>query len=289
METITIPHRPCSPLYLAIETSYPDPEPTPNSTTVSIKAFGINHAEYFLLGKGGGHHGWLGETIQGGCAEKVNVPDGNVVLLEEAGNGINEEGVGGLSWAEVAAIPKNHATAWSVVSQNLEVKAGDRDFVRGVSTAVGTVTLSLAAKSIDLGAEGAILEGPGPSARPKEKGVVFDGVLDLIDNSVLLDSLEIPRRGGRVCQAGLLGGLGRIEVNPFSDMPSGVHLSFFGSFVYGMQWFPLSDVPLAGIVRDVAKGKWDAKPSEVFSFEEIGEAHRHMEEGSAGGKMVVVV
>jgi NADPH2:quinone reductase len=35
-------------------------------------------------------------------------------------------------------------------------------------------------------------------------------------------------------------------------------------------------------------GKLKAKPSSVFGFEEIREAHRVMEAGEAGGKMVVV-
>jgi NADPH:quinone reductase len=337
MKAITIPHRPCLPSSLTIDTSYPDPEPTPNFTSISIKAFGINHAEqYMRLGqwpeshevpgiecvgvasacpsgkfavgaKVAGIMGGLGRTVQGSYAEKVNVPDGNVVLLGEPGTGIDGEGVRRLSWAEVAAVPESYATAWSVISQNLEVKLGDRVLIRGATSALGTAALNLAAKSIgarvwtttrqaarfqtllDLGAEGGELEGPDLSARLREKGLIFDKVLDLIGNTVLLDSLKIPRRGGRVCQAGFLGGLGSIEFNPFTDMPSGVHLSFFGSFVYGTEEFPLSDVPLAGIVRDIAEGKWDARPSRVLKFEEVGEAHKHMEEGSAGGKMVVVV
>lgn len=73
------------------------------------------------------------------------------------------------------------------------------------------------------------------------------------------------------------------------QMASGVHLNFFGSFVFGMPEFPLSDVPLRKIVRAVAEGKFDAKPFKVLKFEEIQEAHRYIEEGLAKGKIVVVV
>jgi NADPH:quinone reductase len=59
--------------------------------------------------------------------------------------------------------------------------------------------------------------------------------------------------------------------------------------VFGTPGFPLSDVPLQDIARQVADGRLEAKPSRVFSFEEIHEAHRIMEAGEAGGKMVVVV
>jgi NADPH:quinone reductase-like Zn-dependent oxidoreductase len=72
-------------------------------------------------------------------------------------------------------------------------------------------------------------------------------------------------------------------------MASGVNLTFFGSFVFGTPGFPLSDVPLKEIARQVQDGRLEAKPSRVFSFEQIHEAHRIMEAGEAGGKMVVVL
>lgn len=58
--------------------------------------------------------------------------------------------------------------------------------------------------------------------------------------------------------------------------------------VFGTPGFPLSDVPLQDIAQDVAAGRLKAKPARVFGFEEIREAHRIMEAGEAGGKMVVV-
>jgi NADPH:quinone reductase-like Zn-dependent oxidoreductase len=72
-------------------------------------------------------------------------------------------------------------------------------------------------------------------------------------------------------------------------MASGVHFSFFGSFVFGQPEFPLSDVPMDEIVKMVADGKFKAEPSRIFKFEEIREAHRVMEASEANGKMVVVV
>lgn len=71
-------------------------------------------------------------------------------------------------------------------------------------------------------------------------------------------------------------------------MASGVYLTFFGSFVFGTPGFPLFDVPLQQIAADAAAGRLDAKPTRVFAFEEIQEAHRVMESSEAGAKMVVV-
>jgi len=70
-------------------------------------------------------------------------------------------------------------------------------------------------------------------------------------------------------------------------MASGVYLTFFASFVFGTPGFPLSDVPLHEIAKKVEQGKFQAKPSRVFRFEDIRETHRLMEANEANGKMVV--
>jgi hypothetical protein len=75
----------------------------------------------------------------------------------------------------------------------------------------------------------------------------------MFPNSVLLDSLAMLRRGGRSCLAGSLGGLAPVpDFNPLLQMSSGVHFSFFGSFVFGTPGFPLSDLPLQQIAADAA-------------------------------------
>jgi hypothetical protein len=75
-----------------------------------------------------------------------------------------------------------------------------------------------------------------------------------------------------------LGGLDPIpDFNPLLQMASGVYLTFFGSFVFGTPGFPLSNVPLQQIAADAAAGRLDVKPTRIFRFEEIREAHRMME------------
>jgi hypothetical protein len=56
-----------------------------------------------------------------------------------------------------------------------------------------------------------------------------------------------------------------------------VHLTFFGSFVFGTQGFSLSDVPLQQIAVDAAAGRLDVKLTRSFRFEEMREAHRAIE------------
>ena len=139
-----------------------------------------------------------------------------------------------------------------------------------------------------LGAARCEIERPDLSTHIAEAKEI-DAVLNLVGKSVLLDSLAMLRRGGRSCLAGFLGGLAPVpDFNPLLQMSSGVHFSFFGSFVFGTPGFPLSDVPLQQIAADAAAGRLDVKPTKIFRFEEIREAHRVMEANEARGKMVVV-
>lgn len=303
----------------------PDPEPMPGQVVIEVKAFGINHAEtYMRKGEWGdvvkisgiecvglaktspdgkftpgqkvaAIMGGMGRTINGSYAEYTCVPASNVVPLETD-----------LAWEELAAIPESYATAWTCLYRNLELAAGQTLVIRGATSALGQAALNIAARAgahviattrsrerfaklQALGAEHVEVEGPGLSCRIRERNPEgCDAVLDLVGNSTLLDSLVMVRRGGHVCQAGFLGGLAALaSFNPLQQMPSGVHLSFFGSFVFGTPEFPLSNVPLQAMVERAGAGIYKAKPAQVFSFEQIQEAHRVIEANKANGKLVV--
>jgi NADPH2:quinone reductase len=302
----------------------PKPEPKLGHVVIQIKAFGINHAEVhmrrgewaeaakvsgiecvglvescpggeFPIGaKVAALMGGLGRTINGSYAEYTNAPVSNVALIESD-----------LSWGELAAIPETYATAWTCLFRNLELAKDQTVVIRGATSSLGQAAVNMAVnagarviattRSRDrfamletLGAERAEIEGAGLSRRiPEAKRI--DAVLDLVGNSTIMDSLAMLRRGGKACLAGWLGGLAPIaDFNPLAQMASGVYLTFFASFVFGTPGFPLSDVPLQDIAREVAAGRLKAKPSRVFGFEEIHEAHRVMEASEAGGKLVVV-
>jgi NADPH:quinone reductase-like Zn-dependent oxidoreductase len=110
----------------------------------------------------------------------------------------------------------------------------------------------------------------------------------LVGNSTTLDSLALLRRGGRACLAGWLDGLAPIaDINPLLQMAGGVYLTFIGSVMFGEPGLPPSDVPLQAISDDVEAGRYRAKPSRVFRFEDIREVHRVMESNEANGKLVV--
>ncbi|MCS3474183.1 zinc-binding alcohol dehydrogenase family protein [Bradyrhizobium elkanii] len=302
----------------------PEPEPKAGYVVIQIMAFGINHAEMhmrrgewaeaapvsgiecvglvkscpggeFPIGaKVAALMGGLGRTINGSYAEYTRAPVSNVALIESD-----------LPWAELAAIPETYATAWTCLFRNLEIEKGQLLVIRGATSSFGQAALKMAVNAgarviattrnrdrfamlEELGAERCELERRDLSkVIPEAKQIA--AVLDLVGNTVMLDSLAMLRRGGRSCLAGWLGGLDPIpDFNPLLQMASGVYLTFFGSFVFGTPGFPLSDVPLRQIAADAAAGRLDVKPTRVFRFEEIREAHRVMEANEAKGKMVVV-
>jgi len=302
----------------------PEPEPKAGHVVIEIKGFGLNHAELHMrrgewaeaapvsgiecvgLVKScpGGEFpvgakvaalmGGLGRTINGSYAEYTRAPATNVALIEVD-----------LPWAELAAIPETYATAWTCLFRNLEIEKGQLLVIRGGTSSFGQAALKMAVNAgvrviattrdrdrwpmlEKLGAERCEIERPDLSKHIAEAKKI-DRVLDLVGNIVLLDSLAMLRRGGRSCLAGFLGGLAPVpDFNPLLQMSSGVHFSFFGSFVFGTPGFPLSDVPLQQIAADAAAGRLDVKPARIFRFEEIREAHRVMEANEARGKMVVV-
>lgn len=308
-----------------VYTEIPKPRPKDGEVVIEVKGFGINHAELhmrrgewaeaaevsgiecvgivdscpggeFPVGaKVAALMGGLGRTINGSYAQYTRVRTANVALIESE-----------LPWSQLAALPETYAVAWTCLFRNLELNAGQTLVLRGATSSFGQAALKMAvAAGANVIATArnpkrfSMLENLGASRVEQERRDLaahiaeskrIDAVLDLVGNSTILDSLDMLRRGGAACLAGWLGGLDPIgDFNPLLRMASGVNLNFFGSFVFGTPGFPLSDVPLQNIARQVADGKLDATPSHVFSFEEIHEAHRIMEAGEAGGKIVVVM
>ncbi|MGH3644000.1 MAG: zinc-binding dehydrogenase, partial [Mycobacterium sp.] len=286
-------------------TDIPKPRPKVGEVVIAVKAFGVNHAEMHMR-RGewaesaevsgiecvglvdacpGGEFpvgarvaalmGGLGRTINGSYAQYTRVGATNVARIDAD-----------LPWSRLAALPETYATAWTCLFRNLELAAGQTVLIRGATSSFGQAAVKLAVgagarviattRSQDqfgvltaLGAVRGEVEGPNLAARlPEAKAV--DAVLDLVGNSTILDSLDLLRRGGRACLAGWLGGLAPIpDFNPLARMASGVHLTFFGSFVFGTPGFPLSDVPLSDIADQVLHGQLDVEPAHILSFDQI--------------------
>jgi NADPH:quinone reductase-like Zn-dependent oxidoreductase len=301
------------------------PIPGDGEVLIRVRAFGVNHAETHM--RKGEWPEWtpisgieaVGEVVEDPSGE---LAEGTKVLTIMGGLGRFRNGSyaeytvaaatnvaaidSELDWTELAAIPESYATAWIALTDNLGLKAGHSLLVRGATSALGQAAVNIAS---DLGARviattrredrAELLRSLGARDVVMETGVIaeqvrelvprgVDRALDLVGNSVLRDSLKAVRVRGRLCQAGFLGGLGPVEdFLPVFDMPSGVQFSFFGSFEVGSEAYPLSAIPFQEIVAKVESGVYTAKPSRVFAFDQIAEAHRVMEASHAAGKLVV--
>ncbi|MDR3468116.1 MAG: zinc-binding dehydrogenase [Xanthobacteraceae bacterium] len=312
------------PEVLAIE-ERPDPEPAPGHVVIDVKAFGLNQAEiYFRKGAWGdvaeisgiecagvvradpqGRFapgqtvvavvGGLGRSLNGSYAEQVRVPASNVAAVTTD-----------LSWEALAAIPESYATAWTALCGILDLRTAQTVLIRGATSALGQAAVNIAAERgarviattrnprrapqlEALGAAAVMVEAPDLATRIRERhpdGI--DAALDIVGHTTILDSLASLRRGGHACLVGFLGGGGPLTMDPIFQMPSGTHLSVFGSaLVTGTPSFPLSEIPFQDIVDRVSAGIYKAQPARVFRFEEIQAAHRLLESHEANGKVVV--
>jgi NADPH:quinone reductase len=312
------------PEVLSIE-DRPTPQMKPGHVLIEVKAFGVNHAEAHMRSgnwpeaapiSGIECVGWvresddprlrsgqkvvalmggMGRTLNGSYAEFTCPPASNVVPIDTQ-----------LPWEQLAAIPESYATAWACLHWNLGISPNQTLLIHGATSALGQAALNIASHAgahviattrnpnripalQGLGAQEILLDEATLSKRIREQHPEgIDRVLELVGNSTLLDSLALVRRDGRLCLAGFLGGLAPLSnFNPLLQMPSGVHFSFFGSFVFGSAAFPLVDVPLQSIVERVESGVYKARPAKVFEFDQIAAAHRLMDSGGANGKLVV--
>jgi NADPH:quinone reductase len=268
-----------------------NPTPGLNDVLINVNAFGLNHADTFMRQ---GFWPFNIPVIGIECAGSVEhdpsgtLEHGTKVIALVGGMARDRNG----SYAEMVSVPSSNVVP-----------------VRGGTSSVGQAAINIA---VDAGAtviattrsaerigllknlcasEVLIDDGNIADQIRTKRPEGIDGVLDLIGNTVLRDSLSSLKAKGRICQIGFLGGLLPVQdFNPIADLPSGVQLSVFGSaFVLGTAAFPISDVPFQDIIAKVERGIYKAKPTQVFAFENIVEAHQVMEANQALGKMVVLV
>ena len=317
---------PGGPEVLAVR-DLPDPVPADGEILIRVRAFGLNHADAYMRSGAWGKVaqvpgiecagtvaadpsgrlavgtpvvailGGMGRTRNGSYAELVTVPAPNVVPVRTS-----------LDWTSLVAIPEVYATAWSALFGNLDLRPGQTVLVRGATSALGQAAVNIAAgagvtvlASTRRADRAGLLRGIGAATvltddgrladQVAGRGLAVDGVLDVVGNTVLRDSLRVVRPRGRVCQVGFLGGLAPVEgFDPLADLPSGVQLSFYGSaFVLGTADFPLAAIPLQEMIDKAEEGTYQARPSRVFGFGDLPGAHQIMEAGTAGGKMVATV
>ncbi|KAJ5605194.1 hypothetical protein N7510_010348 [Penicillium lagena] len=299
----------------------PKPTVRTGEVLIAVKAFGLNHAEMhmrkgewdewnpvtglecvgvveacpgneFRIGETVvGAMGGIGRNRPGGYGEFVAIPATNVIAVQTK-----------LPWEQLAAIPEVYITVWTCLFTILNLQPGETLLIRGATSTLGQAAVKLGVHAgakvsattrrkerFDLlrgmGATETLIEQPGLDTRCSTE---YDKVLNLVGNRFLLESINLTKTGGRMLQAGWLGGLEPVkDFNPMLQMKSGVHFSLFHSKELGTAGFPFSKIPLQSIVEQIEKGEYDAQPSHVFDYTEIRRAHELMDTGNAGGKIVV--
>jgi NADPH2:quinone reductase len=301
----------------------PDPVPGPGWVLIEVRAAGLNRSELHtrlgmaegmifprvlgleatgvVLDCPGGEFevgtqvmammGGMGRQFDGGYAELTCVPARQVIPFTSS-----------LPWSVLGAVPEMLQTAYGSLTVGLDMQPGQTLLIRGATSSVGMAATVLAKR------EGLTVIGttrnPASAGRLRELGVDHvliddgplaatvreivpagvDAALDLVGTPTLMDCLAATRVHGVVCMSGMLSNQWTLpDFYPTGDIPSGVRLTGYTGDATN-----LPPEVLQRFLDDVAAGRATVPIGRVLDLEEIQEAHRIMEAGTAGGKIVVV-
>jgi NADPH:quinone reductase-like Zn-dependent oxidoreductase len=234
----------------------------------------------------------LGESVNGGLAELLDVPAANLLPYPA-----------GLSFAEAAAVPLTFQTAWQMVVDKAAVRPGDTLLVMAASSGVSVAAIQIAklhgarviavtssaakaerARSlgadevIDTSVAGAAGDFVGEAKRLTGKRGV-DAVIEHVGGETFAKCILATRNGGAVVTCGATSG-----PSPQIDLR---HVFFRQIRVLGSTMG--SKAVLHAIVRHVERRALRPIVDRVLPFdvEGVRAAHRALEERAAFGKVVV--
>lgn len=298
------------------------PQVRPGWVLVRVRAFGLNHSEALLrmyeadqpyihtpivpgiecvgeIADASDSHFQAGDRVMalmGGMGRSFNGSYAEYALLPT--KQVFKADIPELDWVSLAALPETYFTAYGSLVQGLQLQSGDTLLVRGATSTVGQAAIQLAKalgcyviascrrqtsfpQLYQLGADVCLLDNQaladGPWKRQPNK------VLELVGPKTLHDSLYCVTQPGIVCSTGLLGGQFTVpQFDPIKYIPNGVYLTgFFSNYPD-----PETIKNMLSLIR-----KKHLRPlySKVFPFNEIATAHTLLEQGSAGGKIIIKV
>jgi NADPH:quinone reductase-like Zn-dependent oxidoreductase len=233
-------------------------------------------------------YGMLGETRNGGSAEKIAVPIRNLIRKPAS-----------LSFAEAAAIPLDMLTAWHMLVARAQLRTGETVLVQAGGSGVGSAGIQIAKlwhatvyttvgspekakRAKELGADETILYRDtdfvaAVRTLTGKRGV--DIVFEHVGGETFERSLKCLARGGRLVTCGATSG-GEANIN--------IRLVFFKLLsILGSTLGSLAE--LHEIIRHVEAGRLRPIVDRVLPIAEIAEAHRILENREAFGKVVLTI
>ncbi|KAK5132714.1 hypothetical protein LTR08_008680 [Meristemomyces frigidus] len=215
--------------------------------------------------------GGVGRAFDGGYAEFIRVPAGQTRKLHTK-----------LSWDVLGGCGEMLQTAYrGTTSVGLAAAAIARNL--GV-TVVSTTHNAKREELLRSSGASIVVVDDGKIAEEvkKQTGGGVNKVLELVGTTTLLDSLQCTRPHGIVCMAGMVG-WELPDFSPMEAIPNSVCLT---SYDGGPTVF--MNTPLQEKVEQIEKGTLVVTIGKTFRLDKIVEAHRAMEENTAGGKIVVL-
>ncbi|MEZ4224745.1 MAG: zinc-binding alcohol dehydrogenase family protein [Polyangiaceae bacterium] len=316
-------HTPGGPESFVLE-DIPTPKPAEGQVLIEVRAFGLNRSEFFTrVGQSPGVKfprvlgiecvgtvatdpsgefaegqrvaammGGMGREFDGSYAEFTQVPSSSVFPLDTQ-----------LPWEVLGALPEMLQTCHGSLHAGLAVQPGETLLIRGGTSSIGLATLAMAKlaglkviSTCRSETKVPLLEASGADEVVLDDGTIaervrssnpegVDRVLELVGTTTLLDSLQCARAGGVVCMTGILGGQWQLaSFSPMTDIPTAVRLT-----AYSGGAGDITPKQLQHYVSMVEQGQLDIRRGPVWTFEQLPQAHRAMDENRANGKMVVVV
>ncbi|HEV8131289.1 MAG TPA: zinc-binding dehydrogenase [Acidobacteriota bacterium] len=228
----------------------------------------------------------LGSGVDGGCAEKVQVPLANLIELEE-----------GLSFEQAAAFPLVFLTAWHMLVTRAQIQPGEEVLILGANSGVGSAAVQIAklfrcrviatagneekaAAAVALGADVVInhyQERISDEVRKVTGKRGVDIVFEHVGKATWNESLLSLARGGRLVTCGATSGYAAETDlrHVFSKQ-----ISILGSYMGGK-------AELLQAYSFLKKGLFAPVVDRVFALEEVRQAHQYLEEGKQFGKVVL--
>lgn len=295
------------------------PTVKPGWVLVKIKAFGLNHSEQ-ILREFEIENDYINKPIIPGieCAGEIADPSDSelkigqkvVALMGGMGRSFNGSYAeyallpvhhvfpveSDLTWTEMGAIPETYFTAWGSLFESLNLQPADKLLVRGATCALGYVAIQLA-KALGCTVIGTthkkeklnLLEKEDCDETILDEGSIKNKVsgvtkaLELVGIKTLKDTMFSVKKGGIVCNTGILGKVYEWDgFDPIKDIPNGVYLTGF-----------FSNYPTQKMIQDIftLMDQYNLNPliGAVYDFAHIKDACIALDSGKVNGKIVVEV